>query len=224
MTRNFKILGIALLATVVMGATGASAASAHVFHSESVKTKLTGAQATKNKLTVAGLGVECTTATFIGSMSEKTQSEVQNIAPTYAGCVYGSNAATVSVNNCSFTLTSSTDATGDATTRVLCPTEKHIEIEVPAISCIITLKDTSDSMNGGSQTATGGVHYTNEGAGTTRDTLIDLTATVKIDHDFIKGVETIACKNVVGTAKLTGTVTVKGDEEGTPTQVGIWVE
>ncbi len=220
MTRNLKVLGLAVVAVLAMSAVAASAASAHVFHSEVEKTTITGAQVEKNKFTVAGQTVECATATFAASASEKTVTEVENVAPTYGTCNYGAETATVTMEGCTYTLSSTTDVNGDALTKVNCPAGKHITIDL-AKGCKITVKEAAASN--GTQTATGGVHYTNQGAGTTRDVLIDLTATVKVSHDWTgEGAEPLACKNIVGTGKLTGTVTVKGFNGAV--QVGLWVE
>ncbi len=220
MSLKLKTLGLAFATVLAMSAVAASAASAHVFHSEVEKTTITGTQVEKNKFTIAGQAVECATATFAASASEKTVSEIENVVPTYGTCTYGAELMTVTMEGCTYTLSSTTDANGDALTKINCPAGKHVTIDLSK-GCKITLKEAAAAN--GTQTATGGVHYTNEGAGTARTVLIDLTATFKVSHDWTgEGAEPLSCKNIVGTGKLTGTVTVKGTSGGV--QVGLWVE
>ncbi len=215
-----KTLGLALVAVLAVSVVAASAASAHVFHSETGAATVTGTQVEKNKFTIAGQAFECSTATLAASTSEKTVSEIENVAPTYGTCNYGAQSATITMEGCTYTLSSTTDLNGDALTKIICPAGKHIKIDLE-LGCTITVKEALAAN--GTQTATGGVHYTNQGAGTTRDVLVDLTATFKLSHDWDgEGAEPLACKNIVGTGKLTGTITLKGTSGGV--QVGLWVE
>jgi hypothetical protein len=211
---------------MALSAISVSASLAHTFHSESSPTKLTGVQVSKNKFAVAGQSVECSTATYQAFEPGKELLEVSIISPTYETCNYGANFAFVNMKGCYFSVSSITEwnAVGEtyAVSWVKCAGGAAIGIEVPGIGCEIIVKETG--AKNGTQTAASGVRYTNEGMGSQRDVNVSLAATVKVSHVFTKEPHTIACTNIVGNGKLTGTVTVKGDKELTAEQTGIWVE
>jgi hypothetical protein len=223
MTRKLKKLGAALFAIFVMSAVFASVASAtnDLFHSELSETTLTGEQVTKNRFTLSGQAVECATAQFHAIMTGKEVSEVTGIVPTYESCTYAGGEAIVTMNGCTYTLTGATDANGDATAKIACPAGKHIEITSKAVACIITVKE-KGSANG-TQTAEEGVHYTNDGTGSTRGLLIDLTAKVKVTSDSDPG-EGVTCSTLTNaTGTLDGTITITGEED-VRDHVGVWTE
>jgi hypothetical protein len=222
MTRKLKMLGVALLAASAISAVAASVASAvtHTIVSEVATTTLTGAQVEENKFTVVGQVIKCKSATFTATLSMKEQTEVTGIAPTYSECTYGANPMTVTMRGCTYVVNGLTDANGDALTKVNCPAGVHITMDIPALNCEITLKETAASN--GTQTLIGGVKLTNQGEGTTRDILLDLTATfAKISRDYTGGgAEPAACSAATGSnLKLTGTITLTGQAGGVHTGI-----
>jgi hypothetical protein len=222
MTRNLKALGLALLAVFAISAVSASAASAVTDHYTSpgfATSIVTGAQKEKNKFTVAGQAVECVTANFKATIKGESVEEIEKVEPTYTTCNYGALGATVDMNECTYTLSGVTDVNASAethaTVKVICGVGKHINITL-SNGCDITVKEAAAAN--GTQTATNGVTYTNEeeetAEGKKKDVLIKLTPTVKVSHDWTgAGEEPLSCKNIIGTGKLTGTVTVTGYED-----------
>jgi hypothetical protein len=224
MARKFKALGLTLFATFVMGAVLASSASAtnDVFKSESAPTTLTGEQVEKNKITIAGQAVECTTAKSTATMSAATTSEITGISPTYAGCTYAGGPATITMNGCLWGFGGATDANGHLTTVIVCPTDKHIEITLHAIKCIVTLK--AKGATDGNQVAEEGIKVTNDGSGTTRGLILDTTDKVKVTSDPDPD-EGIVCATLTNaTITFEGTDTLTGEQDPSGSHAGVWVE
>jgi hypothetical protein len=167
MIRKIKTLGFALVAVMAMAAFSAATASAE-FHSVEEHTIIDGEQpATVNDVFTVNAGtVTCNTATYTGTTTTKTTSEI-TVTPTYSGCTaFGFVNATVDVNNCHYTFTTTTTDR----LHIVCPTAP---ITVTAFNCWVTV---------GSQTASG-VTYKNTPeehaawtASTTRD--VDVTANI----------------------------------------------
>jgi hypothetical protein len=102
MNRKTNALGLALVAALALTAVMASAASAQ-FTSDKDHTLLHGNQATSHLFTTGeGFGgISCTTATFSGTMVDKSESTMV-VKPTYSGCrdTFG---RTVDIDNSGFT-------------------------------------------------------------------------------------------------------------------------
>jgi hypothetical protein len=232
MIRNFKTLGVALMAVFAMSAVVASAASAtnDVFESEKVPVTLTGTQVAVNKFTLAGQAVECTGISVDATVTASPVSQITTGEPVYSGCTYAGGAATVHMNGCKYLLTGTTDVSGDAQVAIVdCPKEKHIAITSTAINCTITVK--AKGAIDGNQVAEEGVHYTNDGAGTTAGVLIDLTAKVKVTSEGGTNTkagepEGVTCASLTNnTGTLDGTITVTGEETVAPfAHIGISVK
>ena len=125
MIRNFKVLGLALVAAFAMSAVVASAASAQ-FTSNSYPTTVTAVSELGNDVfTVDGTSVECKSH-FEGTAAEATTKIT--ITPTYTNCkAFGFLSATVAMNGCDFVFHSNGEVD------VECPTGKNIVIT--ASSC-----------------------------------------------------------------------------------------
>jgi hypothetical protein len=226
MTRKLRTLGLALVAILAMSAAVASTASAtnDVFEVEKESARLTGEQVFKNKFTLAGQSLECVTS-FVATVIFPPVAEIRTVEPIYDLCTYGENFATVKMNGCRYNLTGTTDANGDAQVSIVdCNAGSHIEFELRAIKCVVTVKEKLAAN--GNQVAAQGVHYTNDGAGTTRGLLIDFTAKLKVSSEPEFGQpEGVTCASLTNsTTTLDGSITVRGEELGTFNHVGLLVK
>ncbi len=147
MTRNAKILGLALVAMLAMGAAMASAASAAEqprLTVESYPATLSGEQTTgaSNEFTLeGGRTLKCETVKYTGTYTEaeaKGEPWSITVLPEYLTCtatILGNlTPATFTMNGCTLTYTASTyvnetEATGKEA-HILCPAGKVIEVHV----------------------------------------------------------------------------------------------
>jgi len=207
MIRNFKALGLTLVATFAMAALVASGASAD-FRSEVHHTTVTGTQGVTNTLTVAAGTLHCTTATFEGTSTETTSSS-STVAPNYQGCKitnYGLETvnAIVDMNGCHYLLTT----TGQV--HLECNTGLGSAIEVTAPLCVITFHPQTISS----------VDYQNMGSGTTREVKLTWTAT------GVNYTQTGVCPGGTGgfsNGTASGSILFTG-EDTNGNHVGIWHE
>ena len=152
MTRNLKVLGLALAAVLALGALAASAASAQGKLTSDGPVTLTGTEteptvANKNALVNAILGrVECPHSTFTGHKLTTTPhallpsgSTIATVTPHYATkCtsqvpIIGARPATVTMNGCDFEIeVGATTAanTYKTITDLVCPPHKVIELHI----------------------------------------------------------------------------------------------
>jgi cytoskeletal protein RodZ len=146
MTRNLKIMGLALVAAFALGAS----ASAHEFTSpnlsegETVHVTASSSNAVFSTKTAA-VGIECETNEATDT-AENPASEI-TVKPTYEGCTAGFlGKAWINRKGCAYVLFSETtthkDTEGndetDAPVTIECPEESHIDIES---ICPITIDD-----------------------------------------------------------------------------------
>ncbi len=145
MTREFKTLGLCLVAVFAMSAVAATAAQAEKFTSANYPAAVPGEQvgALPLEFEVTNAGVECGTATFSGTLA--AASETLTITPNYQNClVGGAIPATVDLNGCDYLF----HVTGVKTVGadVECPTTAggvtdKIVITVPATGCEIQVPE-----------------------------------------------------------------------------------
>ncbi len=198
MTRNFKALGLALVAVFAMSV-GASAASAAEFHAEKAPVTLTGTQhAGEDVFTTDAGTVSCENASYTGSQATVTSLTAGAIA-TYSGChaAFGLN-TTIDVNECKYVFNANTKKVD-----ISCPAGKVIAVTAPG--CEITV---------GSQTGVGSVNYTNIGSGTTREITIDVALTGIKYEEHNKGFFPTCKNNTVATSNGTynGAALVTGED------------
>jgi hypothetical protein len=134
MTRNLKIMGVALIAAFALGAVAASAASAESFdfYSEVQHTDLAGSGEGTSKFAFSAGTVTCSTAKYEGTMSSEESTSL-TLAPLFEGCtVDPTGTASVSMNGCQFVLTASTkeESTYKAGLDITCGEGKTISIVV----------------------------------------------------------------------------------------------
>ena len=117
MTRNLKVLGLALVAAVAVSAALTSAAQgATKFTCASYPCILTGEPISHNgtkdhTITLnTGLSVSCSTVTFEGTIAKALENESVTITPTYHGCISGPGGpVTVDMNGCDYVFRGGTE-------------------------------------------------------------------------------------------------------------------
>jgi hypothetical protein len=212
-----KALGLALVAVCAVGAVGAQGARAATddFHAEKAPVTLTGVQEGQHVFTLEGNEFQCTTATFHGTSSATTATEI-TLSPHYAGCKFGSLTATMDTTGCHFILDDeTTPSTGDA----------HVYLDCTSGNIKTTISGCTITFN--SDQTLSGVTYdnVNNNGGNTRE--ITMTTT-------ISGMEYSASGFGCGLAGIktgphtdgtyTGNTIVTGEEDKVGgAHVGIWV-
>jgi hypothetical protein len=234
MKRQFRILGMALMAVLAMSAFAATTASAVEFHAETAPTTITGNQQTAHVFTIEnGLTTTCPVAEFHGSVSTKTATEITATAvykgeTTSGGTVHPCRAflglaATINMNGCAYVF-HATAGSGDnytGTADVECPAGKVITIT--AGTCEVTVGDETTGGKVINQNL-GTVNFVNNTAA--GDVSVNPDITSSITYDKVK--DGFGCP-LSGTGEksdgsYTGTTTVVGEnpENGAPHD--IWVE
>jgi hypothetical protein len=206
MNRKLKALGLALAAVMAMAAF-ASPASAAEFHSEVAHTEIKGEQEEALDVFTTNAGtVKCNTATYTGTTSAVTTSEI-TVTPAYSNCTaFGFVNTPIDTNNCHYTFTSNPGT--PPVMHIVCPSAP---ITVTAFNCWVTV---------GSQTVNSGITYTNSGVGSARDITVDKTISGLTYTQHSKSFP--GCS--IGTftnGTFTGSTTIKGTNTA-GTQVGIW--
>jgi hypothetical protein len=193
MTRNLKALGLSLLALCALGAVAASfAAAVPLFTTPELKAGessiITGEQVAGTSefgYHSGGIPTTCDKATYAGTMTGISASEV-TVRPTFLEeCKTGGIKSPVHVNGCAFVLkattTDSTNTKGEpikvAGATLECEGTK--EIIITASGCEIGIGTThSDKPTVVLNHSLDGMTYKNEGVGAARD----IRATVEIDN------------------------------------------
>jgi hypothetical protein len=189
MIRNYKALGLALMAMCAFGAVAVEGASASPLTVHGIaagqKAYFTGENDTENHVFSTPNGtVKCTTTHFLGSgkVEPVTQVHEVSIEPIYEGCTaFGFATAHVKVNGCTYTFTTPTSVkTGEVTwgpsqIHILCPAGKSIEITPTSFGI------SACTQFVGEQTPTGG-HIVGTNAGTATAMHVTLAVTLKEIH------------------------------------------
>lgn len=234
MIRNFKALGLALVAVFAFSALSASGASAQ--HSQQgvltapEPVTLTGedtGEPTDNALTGPLGRISCAHGTYTGHKYDETPHELipsgattATITPSYSGChaiipILGTRPATVTMNGCDYvfhvgttTPEDNTEGTYGVTATIDCPDGKAIEIDIYKSGSVGhpegDLRCRIEVPGGQSLTGAHLTHTTGE------DDDIDLTGTFTNIKEVHKGV---LCGEGEGTAALDVDVTIEGHNE-----------
>lgn len=101
MTRNLKVLGLALAAMFAMSAFVANAASAANFHSDSASTIITGTQTGNHVFDAAGNSISCKKASFKGTQGTSTASAIR-VTASYSECTFFGVPVAVNMNGCEY--------------------------------------------------------------------------------------------------------------------------
>jgi hypothetical protein len=148
MIRNFKTLGVAVLAVLALSAVVASAASASNFTASKYPTEGTATSAKGNDdfKTEAG-SVECKAHFVVDALS--APSETATVTPTYTECqAFGFLTATVSMNGCDYVF----------------KTTGNVDVVCPGGNKITVVASTCEAQIGG-QTGLSSVALANSGSG-----------------------------------------------------------
>jgi hypothetical protein len=163
MTRNFKALGLAVVAALALTALVVSSASATNprFHSEAEHASLAGSQEGNNTFQVNAGTVHCSTATFQGTSTESTPTQL-TVAPNYQSCnltavTLETFEAVVDMNGCHYLFTPSGEV------HLTCPSAP---IRVTAPLCTVTVHPQTVQK----------VDYVNKGEGSSRSVTVTSTA------------------------------------------------
>ncbi|HEV2791411.1 MAG TPA: hypothetical protein VGV69_08970 [Solirubrobacterales bacterium] len=139
MTRKFKTLGLALFATLAMGAVLSSTASATEFTSASYPVTYSGTQAATelHVFKMDGFETSCKNAEFSGTSTGA--STTLTLTSVYSECTtFGLNGS-VKMNGCDYLLhlPSGTGTDVLATTDLVCPAGKDVTIEAGGGLCVV---------------------------------------------------------------------------------------
>ncbi len=213
MIRKLKVLGLALGAVFALSATmasGASAVDTFTVEGGGVNTAVLTGESANNifEITSNGFKIECAVSRFAGTVTNGASTAT--IFPTYyqttpaTKCPTTLGNALVKMNGCDYDLTGSTTGSdggaADATVSITCTGTNKIEIQGP-LGCTLSIP---------AQTPTsGGVTYTNEGAGATRAVTVKATST-GITYTASNACTLVGFSTHGNDADFTGSVTVKG--------------
>lgn len=173
MIRNFKILGLALVAVFAFNAMAASGAMAqtqgHLTSANGQEFTLTGTEIATgvNAFTGPfGITIKCPGSTYTGHKLTWTPhtflvsgETATTITPKYVNCAEGASPRTVHMNGCDYQIDDSTttggvDGTYGITVDIICPAGKSIQIT--GSICSISIPGQTDVT---------GFHATNEAGG-----------------------------------------------------------
>ncbi len=216
MSRNLKVLGLALVAVLALTALVGSTAQANEngkFTAATYPSTSSGIDTGTHEFTAAGGSVKCSHGTFSGTSSEA--STTQTITPVYEECTaFGFVGATVTMNGCDYMFhLTGTGAGGsyNGNVDIVCPTGK--EITVDAGPCTIHIPG---------QNGLGAVTFTNATSGGISDI---------VNHANVSGIKGSLVKNnflcffTAGpftNGTYTGSTTITGkDSEGNPQSIDI---
>ncbi len=216
MTRNLKMLGLALIAVFALSAMAAAAAQATpLFTATSYNASIHATTEQKiggesEYFESIGRKVECEIAHFTGTAT--ANSSTLSITPDYTDHTQGGNCkagqtltATVTENGCSYLFhTKEKTATDyDVTVDIVCPT-KPIEVHVSGETCTITV---------GSQTAGGTLTAVNNGKHVDLSGTVTVNSTVHSKSTLVCGVTSGTSKEVTTNYKVIKPITVTALED-----------
>jgi hypothetical protein len=208
---RIRIVGLALVAMLALGATVASSASASEFKAENYPVEVKGEGANQEFKVESGT-INCT-GKFSGSAS--AASETLGITAAYEKCTFASlGLTTVNMEGCTYLFHAGAEIEGNparhkGTVDVKCPTGK--EITVTTATCVVKV---------GAQSGLTGVEYVNTGTGSARK--VEVNANVETIAYTEGTLCTAPGKHTNG--HYTGKVVTTGRNSETLAADGIWVE
>ncbi|HVO54773.1 MAG TPA: hypothetical protein VMT37_10200 [Solirubrobacterales bacterium] len=218
MSLNRKLLGLALVGMVVIGALLAPAAQAEentpTFTATESPVRETGTQVEAHEITVNAGTLKCKGATLLDSSGAGGMMLVMQ--PSYTECTVGGVAATVKMNGCEYTFEPTKTTEGEdryaGRMGILCPTGKTIEVSTSG--CLVTI---GEQIN----------LETVEFANATAAKQVEYHETWQTSVKSAEYMQTGAlCKGGTGVFKnLTyhGVSTIKGESPTTGEPIGIWI-
>jgi hypothetical protein len=148
MSRNLKVLGLALVAVLAMSVMVASAASASQYTGSAYPTTGTGSNtAGKETFTTPGGTVQCDSH-FVGTLA--AASSTLTVTPTYTKCVaFGFLNATVNFNGCDYLFHAGASKGGgvyDNSADIVCPAGKG-PVTITAGTCVVDVPAQTNLKN-----------------------------------------------------------------------------
>ena len=143
MTRNLKVLGLAITAVLAMSAVWAVSAQAadpeiHCTSNTNVCT-VTGNEINTHTFTIEGGNVRCRSRMH-ATLNNKTVTAVSGVTTTLTECRAFGVASTVNMNGCTFSFANvAASSPATANVSVVCPAGRNITISSPALPCTINV-------------------------------------------------------------------------------------
>lgn len=212
---HLKVLVTCWLALVWSASVSSTFASATGHFTSSVEhTSLQGADVTTSKVevTVKGEGWRCNEATYTGTTTSVTVTEI-TLTPTFHKCEHDIGSVHVAMNNCDYLLTIDKKASSDNPVHLVCPGGKGPEAAVtgPFGTCTITITP--------NQTPVGGVAYTTGVNGGKHDITLDVTLS-NIHMELHGGVFLCGTGTTTHLGSMHGSVTMEGrDTSNNPVDI-----
>jgi hypothetical protein len=213
----WRNLGLAFVVVLGLGAIGASAAPADVFHSEQSTTTLKAEALSTHvfKATPADEKEFTCKKTSFGKGTLEAKSTIEFlVTPKYEECeATGPLKAFFEVEGCQYAFDGETDESEHGEMQIVCPEGKELRITVTSLhlKCIAIPSQTVE-----------GIHYTDQPheGGTTRDFAINTTATGVVSTTEES---TASCGTGIHEGTYNGKTTVQG-QNVEKSAVGIWLE
>ena len=221
MSRNFKALGLALVAVVALSAMAATAAQANNVTASKYNARITGTDlGTKageyTRLTVGNGArfVECATSTIEATLTK--EETAVTATPSYSGCFSNADVkipATVTMNGCDYILEATSKTAGRAT--VVCPVGKQIEVHIYENATKHTENKPLCTYDIKAQGPLTTVNIGTSNAGTaTEDLLLGLAVTgIKTTSTIGSTIVCGIAAGAEGTSTLKGNITATGEED-----------
>jgi hypothetical protein len=197
MTRNLKVLSLAVVAALAMTAVMASAAQATKFTTSASSGTLTATQTSEQVFTTDAGTVRCSTSNQEGAFSS-TSFESLEVSASYSGCkAFGFLSATVAMGNCKYKFTGAGQTGGKALADVVCSSGEitvntfGCVVHVPAQSNLSSVTFTNGAGDVNASANLTGIHYTQtegcpNGSGTKTNGTLTGGATVKASSGTVQ--------------------------------------
>ncbi len=219
MTRNLKVLGLALVAVFAMSAVAASAASANQWMTAgNVNAKIIADQVAEEqhvfKVEGASTEVKCKTAHFEGAEEISSPATTVDVTPSYSNCnAFLGLSATVTNQGCHYKLHIGS-TTGTATwymtpLTLICTGSNKIVIEA----------GTCKASVGGEQTFENGVEYMNNGGSPEKGLLTANLSGIKVNKEKDGFLCPLSGTGEVSTGTYEGDTNVTAESGGTPVSI-----
>lgn len=229
MTRNLKALCLAFVAVLGLCAVAASVASADAFTAEAYPVTRTGARpagVSPEKITTTAGAIECSEATYHGTMVAATSGMLMN--PSFNGpkdsCTGGGFPAIVDTNGCEFRFNINGGVLTTGTMDIFCPAGKDITVTfgqntagTATTKCTIHIPE---------QMGINGINYSIAGTGATREVVAEINAN-NLNYTHTSGSGLGACVGAGAVEQKNGTfvgkVAIKAETDPGGGHVGLFM-
>lgn len=224
MIRNFKVLGLAVMAVLALSALASAASAQAAVNGKLTSTgnvTLTGTEITNSQLKAFGITVECAGATYVGHKVGSTTaflpsgSEEATITPTYPQpCKSSVGPSTVELNGCDYVIhlgeTTAVAKQYSVTYDIVCPAGKDITVTNWFSAAEHTEGKEACTLHIAPQTGLKGGTITDTGAG---DLTLGGPVTGIAVVETKDALHSLLCPAKSGPGELVINATVKADNE-----------